>query len=363
MLLEVRADGALGHPDLLIALGHGAQCLLEDLDEGRQRRAEVARLAVIQGVGRHLVGQAALGILDREWTCRRIGCRIEQHPIACRRHGHGAAQRLVLEQGLEGGRDLRRSSRALGDRLGHEIGQVVRHEEEPVGGERVGQAGHLRHLGQRAGPGGVGIERRGDRVGIRPDDELVIGQRVRARLEPSAAWIVTPACSVEVKVRPASPASARRRPMPASAAAASVTPSRKTVGGTSGTAIGSTGICIADAGRSVTATATCPSNQGIDVVGPADAGALGGEHLVDPLHHLRVEGLSEVDALDRRESPEQLAQRRVLIGRWLEPQLDVEGRVGGDVGGAGANGSRARVQQEASGCEADPDGEDAQRHR
>ena len=50
--------------------------------------------------------------------------------------------------------------------------------------------------------------------------------------------------------------------MPASAAAASVTPSRKTVGGTSGTAIGSTGICIADAGRSVTATATCPSNQG-----------------------------------------------------------------------------------------------------
>ena len=98
---------------------------------------------------------------------------------------------------------------------------------------------------------------------------------------------------------------------------------------------------------------------GRDVIGPADADPFGRQHLVDPLDHLRVEGLVEVDALDRREASEQLAKGGVLRRRRLEPHLDEERRVGRNVGSAGANGSRTRVQQEASGCDADPDGEDA----
>ena len=147
--------------------------------------------------------------------------------------------------------------------------------------------------------------------------------------------------------------------MPASAAAASVTPSSMTVGRDlrhghriGGQLHGGRGH-LGHRDRDVTV------EPGRDVIGPADADPFGRQHLVDPLDHLRVEGLVEIDALDRREASEQLAQGCVLLRRRLEPHLDEERRVGGNVGSAGANGSRTRVQQEASGRDADRDGKDA----
>ena len=92
---------------------------------------------------------------------------------------------------------------------------------------------------------------------------------------------------------------------------------------------------------------------------PADPGALGGQHLVDLLGHLRVQRPIEVDALDRRKVSQDVTEGLVLgLGR-LEAHLEVERGVGRNVGGAGADSGGAGRQQEAAGGDPDPDGEDA----
>ena len=103
--------------------------------------------------------------------------------------------------------------------------------------------------------------------------------------------------------------------MAAAAAVASVTPSRTTNGGTSG--IGhrvGRGLHrlereVGDRHRHV---AVEPRR---DVGCPADPGALGEQHFVELLGHLRVQRPVEVDALDRREVSQDLAERRVLRPR------------------------------------------------
>jgi hypothetical protein len=81
--------------------------------------------------------------------------------------------------------------------------------------------------------------------------------------------------------------------------------------------------------------------------------------LVEHVGQLVVQRPREVDALDLGEPSEQLAQRRILRGRRLDAQLDVERRAGRHVARAAADLRAARLEQEAAGRDADGDREGA----
>ena len=116
---------------------------------------------------------------------------------------------------------------------------------------------------------------------------------------------------------------------------------------------------MASSGKSVSAIATWPSNHGATSDAQLTPAPSATQHLVDLLGHLRVQRPVEVDALDRRKVSQDVTERLVLgLGR-LEAHLEVERRVGRNVGGPGADRGSAGRQQEAAGGDPDPDGEGA----
>ena len=159
----------------------------------------------------------------------------------------------------------------------------------------------------------MGIERGGDRIGIRADDELVIGQGVRPGLAALDAANGDAGVLGLGEGRPGIAGLGQDAPD----------------AGLGGGGIGHTeqhdrrrdlrhghrigGQLHGGRGHLGHRDRDVTVEPGRDVIGPADADPFGRQHLVDPLDHLRVEGLVEIDALDRREASEQLAQGGVLL--------------------------------------------------
>ena len=157
----------------------------------------------------------------------------------------------------------------------------------------------------------------------RANEQLVVGERIRARpvddLDRDAAVLLLGerACRLGLGEEPVDRGLCGRR---------SVTPTSTITGRAA--AMDRSGRASASIGSSVTADGDVPVEPRRDVLGQLRSTPLVAEHLVDDLDELVVERLIEVDALDRRESSEQLTQGGVLLRRRLDAQLDVERRIG-----------------------------------
>ena len=101
-----------------------------------------------------------------------------------------------------------------------------------------------------------------------------------------------------------------------------------------------------------------PVEPGGDVGGPADFGVVVGQHLFDVIAELVIQRRVELQALDRREAPEHLAQGRILLGGRIQSQLNVERSRGRDVRGASADRIGAAGEEEAAGRGTHADGQD-----
>ena len=359
-LLQVGAERRLDGCDLLLALGRGGNGVGDRPDHGAQRRADVGGLAVVEDVAGHLGGQAAVRVLGCERTGRRFHGHVEHQPVTAGGDRHRAAQRLVLEQRLEGRHDLRRSRWRGAGRLRQQVGHVVGREDEPVVGQLLHQPAKLRKLGQRARAGGMGVQSSAHAIGVVGEDQLVIGQGVRA--------LTTRLVGVDGHAEVLALGEGRR-PVPRFGDEAvdrglgrggigdteqdDERRRRRQGGRISQVGRVGEGLC-GQVGERHRHAAIEPSR---DVGRPADGGALLRQRRVDQLADLAVQRLREVDTLDRREVAEQLAHGSVLGGRRVETHLDEEGRIGRHVGRAGADRCRALGKQETAGRDADPDGE------
>ena len=141
--------------------------------------------------------------------------------------------------------------------------------------------------------------------------------------------------------------------MAASAAARSVTPAMISDGGAASIEVGS----VAPIGTSSTATASATVEPGGDVLRPADVCPLSRDRLVEVLGHLVDERAFEVEALDRREVSQELAERGILRAGWLDADLGVERRRGRHVARRRSERRRARVEEEAAQGDADAEGQ------